>query len=104
MNAIDFGVVRYLRFWCDADPLPDGSPRCQHRYSDVDEWGWTEVRCARPAVKRVRICPPNKPPFEALLCSRCAERAQADEDLESVGIVDARTSDAKCRLARFEPK
>ena len=91
--ALDYGVTRDLRFWTCGDPLPNGRPRCDCRYSAADEHGLQRARCTAVATQVVRYLDGRRQgnTNEARLCDRCVHHWIADDgagrEIEIVGPV-----------------
>jgi len=73
------------------DVLPDGSPRCDSRYHDVDNYGDVEwARCTRAATVTVRVTDRRNGLYDAKACRRCAQ----PDDLSGLeGLDDLENSD-----------
>jgi hypothetical protein len=82
LRALVYGTLDDLRFWVQLDPLPDGQPRCDFRFREVDEWGkLQEARCASPATKRLKVTQDKGNQgrtYQAKACARCTESHQSD--------------------------
>jgi hypothetical protein len=93
--ALNDGVVDYLCFMTDLDPLPNGLPRCGSGYYQGD----AEVRCTFPATKRVRVTEKSgkgEEISEAKLCTRCATAQVRDGlQIEILGDLDIPTVKAR---------
>jgi hypothetical protein len=82
--VLNDGVVEYLFFLTELDPLPNGLPRCDSAYYRRDKGKSAEARCTLPATKCVKVTENGRSgqgTYEAKLCTRCAA-AQSKDGLQ----------------------